>query len=324
MGLIDFTDMLIDYYNTNRKPPVRVAFVDEAQDLTPIQWKIVFKLFADVDQLYVAGDDDQSIFTWSGADVNQFLNLPYTTKETLPLSHRLPKDVFKFSDRIIQRVAQRYQKDWEPQDKTGGVEFHNQFEHLDIDNGKEWFILARNSYLLSKFKDYVEHLGMTYTSKMGDSIDVDDIESIKLWENQLKRGEKIPANKIEKVLKRLSITKEIDRSKRYSLNDLGLQYTEIWHKSFNGISKKRRLYYKSVLVKGDKLDEKPKIHIDTIHSQKGGEADEVVLITDWSHRTAKNFEQDPDPEHRVFYVGATRAKENLHILMPQTTKSYTI
>ena len=51
-------------------------------------------------------------------------------------------------------------------------------------------------------------------------------------------------------------------------------------------------------------------------SVKGGEEDNVVLLTDLTQNTLKSYRKNPDDETRLFYVGATRAKENLHIIRP--------
>jgi superfamily I DNA/RNA helicase len=42
-----------------------------------------------------------------------------------------------------------------------------------------------------------------------------------------------------------------------------------------------------------------------------------VLLTDLTQNTMKGYERDPDDENRLFYVGATRTKENLHIIEPK-------
>ena len=55
-----------------------------------------------------------------------------------------------------------------------------------------------------------------------------------------------------------------------------------------------------------------------LHECRRGEADNVVLFTDIANRTHRDMLKDPDSEQRVFYVGATRAKENLHIILPRS------
>jgi DNA helicase-2/ATP-dependent DNA helicase PcrA len=76
---------------------------------------------------------------------------------------------------------------------------------------------------------------------------------------------------------------------------------------------------------GEKLNEAPRITLSTIHGAKGGEAENVVLLTDLSLNTMKSYEDNPDDENRLFYVGATRTKEHLHIIEPkQKYKGFTI
>jgi hypothetical protein len=59
----------------------------------------------------------------------------------------------------------------------------------------------------------------------------------------------------------------------------------------------------------------PRVEISTIHGVKGEEADHVVVCTAMTTRTYEEQITDPDAEHRVFYVGATRAKSSLTWLM---------
>ena len=74
---------------------------------------------------------------------------------------------------------------------------------------------------------------------------------------------------------------------------------------------------------GEALNKDPRIQLSTIHSVKGGERQNVVLLSDLSHNTNKSYEKNPDDENRLFYVGATRTKENLHIVQPKDEyKSY--
>ncbi len=74
-GMLDFSDMLEQAIKIGPASEVKVAIVDEAQDLSKIQWEFVNTIFKDVEELYVAGDDDQAIYRWSGADLTTFLSL---------------------------------------------------------------------------------------------------------------------------------------------------------------------------------------------------------------------------------------------------------
>lgn len=59
-GVVDFTDMLTRYADGPFPPlDVDVAIVDEAQDLSRTQWRCVFKMFSNAQEMYIAGDDMQ-------------------------------------------------------------------------------------------------------------------------------------------------------------------------------------------------------------------------------------------------------------------------
>ena len=60
-GLKDFNDLLIDFIKKDTTPSFKVLFIDEAQDLSLLQWEMVRKLWSN-EKTYIAGDDDQAIF----------------------------------------------------------------------------------------------------------------------------------------------------------------------------------------------------------------------------------------------------------------------
>ena len=47
---------------------------------------------------------------------------------------------------------------------------------------------------------------------------------------------------------------------------------------------------------------------------KGAERDNVILVPELNWTSYDEYRSNPNPEHRVWYVAATRAKESLHIL----------
>ena len=74
---------------------------------------------------------------------------------------------------------------------------------------------------------------------------------------------------------------------------------------------------------GEQLNKKPRIELSTIHAAKGGESQNVVLLTDLTKTTMETYEKNADDENRLFYVGATRTKENVHSIAPkQSNKGY--
>ena len=76
------------------------------------------------------------------------------------------------------------------------------------------------------------------------------------------------------------------------------------------------------VIKRGGLGEAPRIRVSTIHGVKGGEADNVAILPDMGRLTYSNFETDPQDEHRCAYVAATRAKQNLHVLVSDNVMQY--
>ena len=83
-------------------------------------------------------------------------------------------------------------------------------------------------------------------------------------------------------------------------------------------------YIRATRRRGENLLEKPRIRLSTIHGMKGGEAESVVILTDMAARTHLEAQRFPEDESRVWYVAATRAKEELHIVAPCTPRSFDI
>ena len=68
---------------------------------------------------------------------------------------------------------------------------------------------------------------------------------------------------------------------------------------------------------GEKLSDKPRVFLSTIHSIKGGEEENVIVALDLAHKIRKALQRSQvkrDEEHRVFYVAYTRAAQNLYLL----------
>ena len=105
--------------------------------------------------------------------------------------------------------------------------------------------------------------------------------------------------------------------------DYGLMVDGIWHQAFDLIGDSQREYIISCLRKGEKVNSS-RIKLNTIHATKGGECQNVVLLTDVASRTYEELYTNPDNECRAFYVGVTRTKENLHIVQGRTRREFKV
>lgn len=332
--LYDFTDMLTKYYNEGHKPPLDVLFVDEAQDLCPIQWRIIEQLSENSEKTYIAGDDDQAIFRWSGADIEYFINLSRRNDtKILEHSYRLPTVVHRLSTEIISQVGNRVDKRYSPTDLRGAVEYVTSLEDIDMSQG-EWLLLVRNVYMISKVIDYLRLCGYAYASQYRSSKDIESLQAAILWEH-LRNGQSIAVEKAKIVVSYMS-SKKFKRPIRglrsdellnmKSLNDMCQLTcnTQIWHEALDTISFDDREYFIAARKQGESLTKEPRIRVSTIHGAKGGECENVVLHTDMSLKTYNQMMINYDDEVRVFYVGITRAKEKLFIVQPSQTCYFSI
>ena len=120
--LVDFTDMIEKFNVAELCPKYDVIFVDEAQDLSPIQWKMYDILKKNSKHVILAGDDDQAIYGWAGADVQRFQDEP-AKNIILPQSYRVPQAVQQIADQILNRIPdnRRIKKQWASRPEGGSV-----------------------------------------------------------------------------------------------------------------------------------------------------------------------------------------------------------
>lgn len=91
---VDFFDCLIKYVENGEALPVKVAMIDEAQDITALQWRVIDKAFARAEKIIVAGDENQSIYSYSGARPDFLIDLAKRFPvEHLSVSYRIPQSV---------------------------------------------------------------------------------------------------------------------------------------------------------------------------------------------------------------------------------------
>jgi len=97
--------------------------VDEFQDINKIQYECVSMLAAPDNNLFIVGDDDQSIYRFRGAHPEFLLNFPnvYTNAErvTLNINYRSTDNIIGFGNTIIAQNNERYDKDIKGTGKTG-------------------------------------------------------------------------------------------------------------------------------------------------------------------------------------------------------------
>ena len=126
-ALLDFDDMIEYFYKIKKAEPkyahVKVLILDEAQDSSVIQRKAEEALSKNVDYFYKAGDPDQSIFEFSGADPDAFHKEFANPEIELEQGYRCPRIVNDYCKKIIKDIWNHYEysRVWAPlKDKDTG------------------------------------------------------------------------------------------------------------------------------------------------------------------------------------------------------------
>jgi DNA helicase-2/ATP-dependent DNA helicase PcrA len=328
--LRDFNDLIEIFSSSDPKtmPQLDLLLVDESQDLSALAWTAVEVLAINAKQIFICGDDDQCIYKWAGADVQRFISIAGTTR-VLDVSYRIPKSVHALAESISSRISNRRPKTWRPREEVGQVNWFNSIEEIPMDEGS-WLLMARHGYQLTAMENHCLSQGYSFNSVGRDPLKSPTLKVIQIWEN-LRKGAEESAERILDVFKYMATThapaalvkrlKADESSRMYAMPELvqlGLGTTDLWHRSLTKISTQERDYFIAVRKRGEKLLQSGRCVVSTVHSAKGAEADNVVLTTDLSLRTYNNMESNFDDECRVFYVGTTRAKKTLNLIIPQT------
>jgi superfamily I DNA/RNA helicase len=355
--MIEFHDMIKLFEEKDRMnnpdsliSDVEVVFLDEAQDLSPSQFDMFFYIEKNCKRSYIAGDDDQTIYTFQGADPNIFINLE---KQNLPKgwkaekdeqiqSHRVPIKIHAKALKVLDQIPadDRLEKPWKPRDTEGEIFEHYYLDNIDFTEGN-WMVLAMTNKFLDEIGEHFFRIGMRFKRKINNILTGDVLRSYRTW-IRLQKGEVVEGKDAKKMYETFLRYKDghvahgfssgdsLEGIEYISLNELkkdhGLRAAGSWEQFKIGEDTKN--YMKALLKRGDDLMDDSKIELSTIHGAKGRECENVVLFTDYGTEEQRLFlleaERNPNAQHRLMFVGITRTKQRLYIMAPLTTKYYTI
>jgi superfamily I DNA/RNA helicase len=309
-------------------PRLKLLVVDEAQDLTPLQWRMVELLADNAERVIFAGDDDQAIHRWAGVNVKLFMESSRNT-EVLSQSFRLPLPVYEASIGISARIQNRLPKRFFPAPHEGSVSRVLGPRHLELREGK-WMVLARTNAYVQEWAKRLRQDGYMFQVYGNSSVNPKMAEAIKSW-RMLQRGEALPLGALKTLyevlpkqgddaaLKRGStkLLEAMDPTASYCYDQLVATAGMIADRSADAL---RVLnlgyddaeYIRSLERRGEDITGKPRIKISTGHAAKGGEEDNVAV--DLSSTKACVNTRFPDDEHRTMYVCTSRAKKNLVLI----------
>ncbi|CAH9055236.1 DNA helicase II [Pseudoalteromonas holothuriae] len=143
-GLVDFAEILLRCYELLCQQPTllrhyqqrfRHMLVDEFQDTNSIQYQWLKLLAGNENNMMIVGDDDQSIYGWRGAkveNIKRFLDDFSAQTIRLEQNYRSTAIILKASNALIQNNAERMGKSlWTEGDQGEPISIYAAFNELD-------------------------------------------------------------------------------------------------------------------------------------------------------------------------------------------------
>ena len=336
---MDFTSMLEIVLVERLCPDIEILFIDEAQDLTPLQYEVT-RMWAERTSytLYV-GDENQCIFRFQGAIPEAFKDLKHDWNKILDQSYRVSPAIHKYAQTVIERADNREVVKFKPTDKYGKGEVI-QCMKPDLSLDGTHMIICRCNYMLKRWTNYLLeqntmwHNPYRLSDKGWNPATTNIFSAVKTWLD-LMDGKEVKAKPFQDMTKQIiakgnlkhgakTRISKMDTTNSMDLFDLpGMGFDDAFinnRKHVSEVFSIKGLAGKMLENDPKIVYETPRVIIGTVHSVKGGEADHVWLDTAVSPLI---FQMMRDPEHRkdyydearVAYVGATRARKTLGLLV---------
>lgn len=309
-GLIDFDDMLVLCLKLMKEEPsvlnhlrnkYRFLMVDEFQDIDGLQFEIVRLLAAPDNNIFVVGDDDQSIYGFRGSDPGIMLKFrdyyPDAAFIELFTNYRSSKPIVRAAARLISHNKLRFDKSFEAVSTCRlGIDYVSY-----RDREEEAEAVVRDILSLPPEVESVAVLFRTHRTGNALRRCIDSkLQSLHMQENAVS-GELHSGNKAAAPIHgcgNLStysdgLGTEVERACR--LDGMKSDQDEVQNKLIT-----ERLSSVSLI---------------TFHASKGLEFDAVYIISANEGITPlKSAGNDEiEEERRLFYVALTRAKKFVHI-----------
>lgn len=162
---IDFDDMLIKTYHLlqNNKSALdmvrnvyKYILVDEFQDINRVQFEVLKLISNPNNNIFVVGDEDQSIYGFRGARPDFLLQFEEYFKNTkkvlLDINYRSKDEIINVANRLIEKNENRYEKVIKCSQGIGA-----RVNYISPDDSEEEAVLIGKDILEEVKKDYVEY-----------------------------------------------------------------------------------------------------------------------------------------------------------------------
>jgi len=334
-GVVGFADMLERVQQRSLLPSMSHLVIDEFQDITTLQYSVYEEWRPHMETVFIAGDDDQVVYAWQGADPNLLLDEQVSIDEVLPNSYRLPSQILNVVNREIRHIDKRQEKDLKPRKEGGRVEAVNSPSMLEVvrnlrttieeDEDCSVMVLFRARYQMFQFVDEFISQGIPFVSLTDTRLWTDRLQGYvraieKLDQEASVTG--LEARRLAEMLaesafgtnERDDLFDALDEMQETadgsSLGDLELTHDEIREfapfapgpaSAADMLSRVSNFQERSIKAyfSGDYRGMDPnRVRVGTIHSAKGREADHVFVATDLTEKVVEQMAAThPDPEN---------------------------
>jgi superfamily I DNA/RNA helicase len=294
-----------------------------------------------------------SIYGWAGADPKHFLSWPVAEgkREVMPVSYRCPAEILSLGEDILRECSDYWDREIRPAGGDGEIsrEWLDRSLIGEVDPRESWLLLARTNREASRLVAMLNEQGIPWQPTRGNggwAAPVRNAALRALW--NLEHGAPVNGEEWRQVLKILPAKSDAGRllvqgtkarfdDHAYRAADLHpwvlpadlaeLGATEIlqsalasgrWREQVEGAA----AYCEAAERWGTEVLDDLKVRVGTIHSVKGSEADNVLLLTATTKQVAKSQESQAgfDEERRVEYVAVTRARQRLILAADRRAK----
>ncbi|WP_256393911.1 UvrD-helicase domain-containing protein [Natronoarchaeum rubrum] len=326
-GLTGFADMLERVKQRSLLPNVDYLVIDEFQDITTLQYDVYEEWKPHMEKVLIAGDDDQVVYSWQGADPALLLDEDVDEDVILPNSYRLPSDVLNVVNREIRHIDKRQDKDLKPRKEGGVVEgiespsmldlVRNVRSTLEEDDDGTVMLLFRARYQMFRFIDEFITEGIPFSCLTDQRMWTDRLSQFVSAVESIDADEPIDGLEARRLADMLAdsafgsndrdaLFDAIDEREEEAgvddLVDLTIEPELIAEHvpfmpgpaSASDMSRKITSFQsksiKSYFAVGEYLDMDPeRVRVGTIHSAKGREADHVFVGTDLTEKVVEQM-----------------------------------
>ena len=323
--LVGFADMLVRVKQRSLLPNVDYLVIDEFQDITSLQYDVYEEWKPHMTGTLIAGDDDQVVYAWQGADPALLLDAERDEDVVLPNSYRLPSNVLNVVNREIRHITKRQEKDLKPRKEGGTVEGVNSPSMLDLVRNVRYtvqqtdgsiMVLFRARYQMFQFMDEFIGEGIPFKTLTDQRMWTDRLTQYVRAVERMERGENVDGLQARRLADMLQDS-AFGTNERDDLYDLIDEYeeeadvddlTEIEltpdeiknfapfapdSASASDMVRKVTSFQRKTIKAyfgGDYKGMDPsRVRLGTIHSAKGREADHVFVATDLTEKVVEQM-----------------------------------